>query len=134
MDIGWQKLLPQIVQSFSGTTWTQVKELKTVFTQILSCFLFVIMFLEIQCECLLQHLVHQSVICQQTLFLLKELFHSAKSALKDEFSSTLPIVGPHVNGKTKSNKGNNRKETDDPCFSKFIQLSTPFVRGEMGLK
>lgn len=39
-----------------------------------------------------------------------------------------------MNGKTKSSKGNNRKETDDPCFSKFIQLSTPFVRGEMGLK
>ena len=113
---------------------TEVKEVKTVFTQVLSCFLIAIVSLEIQCASLLHHLGHQSVLCPQTLFLFKELFYSAKSALKDEFSSKLPIVRPRVNGKTKSNKGSNKKETDDPCFSKFVKLSTPFVRGEMELK
>ena len=67
-------------------------------------------------------------------FLIQGAFLQCKSALKDEFSSKLPIVRPRVNGKTKSNKGSNKKETDDPCFSKFVKLSTPFVRGEMELK
>ena len=92
------------------------------------------MFLEIQCEYLLQHLAHQSGFCQQTRFLFKELFYSTKSALRDEFASILPVFRPHVNGKTKSNKSKNKKETDDPYISKFVKLSTPFVRGEMELK
>lgn len=86
------------------------------------------------CKPDLQHLGHQSGPCPQTLFLFKELFYSAKSASKDEFSSILPIVRPRVNGKPKSNKGSNKKEIDDPCFSKFVKLSTPFVRGETELK